>query len=71
MFCKVDVQNFRKLRNFRYDLLSLPERIKIKMIETLVANVYHEKEYVIHIINLKQSINHGLVLKKVHKVIVN
>ena len=26
-------------------------------------------KYVIHIRNLKQALNHGLVLKKVHKVI--
>ena len=28
-----------------------------------------KKEYVIHVRNLKQSLNQGLVLKKVHKVI--
>ena len=26
-------------------------------------------EYVIHIRNLKQALNHGLILKKVHRVI--
>ena len=26
-------------------------------------------DYVIHIRNLKQALNHGLVLKKIHKVI--
>ena len=28
-----------------------------------------KKEYVIHIRNLKQALNHGLVLEKVHRVI--
>ena len=35
----------------------------------LVANLYDKTEYVIHIRNLKQTLNHGLTLKKVHKVI--
>ena len=29
----------------------------------------HDKEYVIHIRNLKQALNHGLVLKKMHRFI--
>ena len=33
-------------------------------------NVLHDKnEYVIHIKNLKQALNHGLILKEVHKAI--
>ena len=28
-------------------------------------------DYVIHIANLKQALNHGLVFKKVHRVIMN
>ena len=39
-------------------------------LEKLVANLHDKAEYVIiHIRNLKQALNHGLVLKKVHKVI--
>ena len=38
-------------------------------VEKLVANLHDKTEYVIHIRNLKQAINHGLVLKKVQKVI--
>ena len=29
----------------------------------------HDKEYVIHIRNLKQALNRGLVLKKMHRFI--
>ena len=47
----------------------LAERIKIKKVENLVANLRDKTEYVIHIINLKQVLNHGLVLKKIHRVI--
>ena len=35
----------------------------------LVANLHDKTEYVIHIKNLKQALNQGLVLKKVHRVI--
>ena len=34
-----------------------------------MANLLDKKEYVIHVRNLKQSLNQGLFLKKVHKVI--
>ena len=47
--------------------------MKIKTVEKLVANL-HDKtaihfNLVLHIKNLKQALNHGLVLKKVHRVI--
>ena len=38
-------------------------------VEKLVANLHDKTEYVIHLRNLKQAINHELVLKKVHRVI--
>ena len=31
--------------------------------------MYDKKKYVVHITNLKQALNHGLLLKKVHRVI--
>ena len=43
--------------------------MKIEKVEKLVANLHVKTEYVIHIRNLKQALNHGLVLKKVHRVI--
>ena len=43
--------------------------MKIENVGKFVANSYDKTEYVIHIINLKQSLNHGLGLKKVHRVI--
>ena len=44
----------------------LPERIKIENIQNLVANLYDKTDYVIHIRNLKQALNHELVLKKIN-----
>ena len=43
--------------------------MKIENFEQLVANLQDKTEYVIHIRNLKQALNRGLVLKKVHQVI--
>ena len=41
----------------------------MKNIEKLVTNLYDKNEYVIHIRNLKQALNHGLIMIKVHRVI--
>ena len=35
----------------------------------LVATLEDKKEYVVHISALKQALNHGLILKKIRKVI--
>ena len=68
-FLEVDVQYFEKLNKLHNDLSFLPETMKIEKVEKPVANLHDKTEYVMHIRNLKQSLNHRLVLKKVHKVI--
>ena len=62
-FLEADVQYPQKL----HDLYFLPERMKIEKVEKFVANLYHKKEYLICIKKIKQALNHGLVLKKMHK----
>ena len=42
---------------------------KDKKVEKLVIYLSDKTEYVLHIRNLKQALNHRLILKKVHKVI--
>ena len=37
--------------------------------EKLVTNLHDKTEYVIHIRNFKKALNHGLLLKKAHRVI--
>ena len=66
---EVDVQYLEKLHELHNDLPFSPEKMKMKRVEKLVANLYNKTQYVIHITNLKQALNHGLVLKKVHTVI--
>ena len=41
----------------------------IKKIGKVLANLHDEDEYVIHIRNLKQVLNHELVLKKMYRAI--
>ena len=43
--------------------------MKIEKVEKFCSTLLDETEYVVHIRNLKQALNHGLVLKKVHRVI--
>ena len=43
--------------------------MKIEKVEKLVTNLHDKSEYVIHLRNLEQALNHGLILKKVHRVI--
>ena len=62
-FPQVDVQYLEKLHQLQNDLPFLPERMKIKNVEKLVANLHDKAEYVINVRNLKQVLNHGLVLK--------
>ena len=38
--------------------------MKIEKVGKLVENWHNKEEYVIHISNLKQALNHGLVLEK-------
>ena len=68
-FLEVDVQYIEKLHEIHNDLRLLTERMKIQKVEKLVANLNDKTEYVIGIRNLKKALNHGLVFKKLHKVI--
>ena len=43
--------------------------MKTEKAKKLVANFHDKTNYIIHIRNLKQSLNYGLVLEKVHRVI--
>ena len=47
----------------------LPESKKVNKVEKLICNIEDKKKYVIHIRALKQALNNGLRLKKVHRII--
>ena len=62
-FFEVDFQYPENIQNLHYDLPFLPERMKIKKVEKLVADVHDKEEYVIHVRNLEQALNNGSLLK--------
>ena len=66
---EVDVKYPRKLHDLHSDLPFSPKRMKIDKCKKLVCNLRNKKKYVVHIRSLKQALNHGLKLKKVHRII--
>ena len=68
-FLEADVEYPKKLFGFHKDLPFLPERKKSEKVEKLVCGIEDKEKYVIHIRALKQVLNHGLILKRIHRVI--
>ena len=68
-FLEDDAQYPETLHELHNYSAFLPERKKIEKFEKLVANLYDKSENAIHIRNLMQALNHGLVFKNVHRVI--
>ena len=66
---EVDVDYPSKLHKLHSDMPFLPERMKINKTQKLVCNLHDKKKYVVHTSILKQALDHGLNLKKVHRVI--
>ena len=66
---EVDVKYPRRLHDSHSDLPFLPKRMKIEKCKKLVCNLCNKKKYVVHIRSLKQTLNYGLKLKKVHRII--
>ena len=66
---EADIEYPKHLQSVHSDLPFLPERMNINKCRKLVCTLYDKKEYVDHIRSLKQALKHGLILKKVHRVI--
>ena len=76
---EVDVKYPRELHDHHNDLPFMCEKIRVKGpagagaathgVEKLVPNLCDKKKYVIHVKALKQALDHGLVLEKIHRVI--
>ena len=65
---EVDVDYPKHLHKLHSDLPFLPERMKINKVDKLICNLQNKRNYFVHIALLKQALDHGLILKKVHKV---
>ena len=66
---EVDVKYPKNIRMLHSDLPFLPERMKINKCTKLVCSTENKENYVVHIRALKQALNHGLKLTKVHRII--
>ena len=56
---KVDDKYLEMLHQLHNDFPFLSERMKLKKVKKLVANLHDKVEYVIHIRNLMEALNHG------------
>ena len=66
---EVDVAYPKELHDYHNDLPFMCGKMKINGVEKFVPNLYYKRKYVIHIKALKQAIDHGLVLEKIHRAI--
>ena len=66
---EADIEYPKHFQSLHSDLPFLPQRMTIDECKNLVCNLYDKKKYVDHIRSLKQALNQGLVLKKVHRII--
>ena len=67
---EVDVKYPKRLHELHSDLPFLSERMEVNKCKKLICNdVFNKKKYVVHINALKQALNHGWKLKKIHRVI--
>ena len=62
-FLEADTDHPKELFTCQKDLPFLPERKNIEKIEKLICSIEDKGKYVIHIRTLKQTLNHGLVLR--------
>ena len=66
---EVDVDYPNELQNLHSDFPFLAESMVINNTKKLVCNLQDKKNYVVYINVLKQALDHGLKLRKVHRVI--
>ena len=66
---EVDVKYPKNLHDLHNDLPFLPKKMKIDKCKKLVCDLRNKKKYVVHIKSLKQALNHGLKLRRVHRII--
>ena len=66
---EVDVRYPKRLLDLHSGLPFLLERMEINKCKKLVCNLFNNKKYVIHVNSLKQALNDGLKLKKIHRII--
>ena len=66
---EVDVSYPKELHDLHNDLPFMCAKMKINGVEKLIPNLYYKRKYIIHIRALKQALDHGLVLERIHRCI--
>ena len=66
---EVDVSYPKELHDLHNDIPFMCSKMKVNGVEKLIPNLYYKKKYIIHIRVLKQALDHGLVLEKIHRCI--
>ena len=66
---KADIDYPCELQNLHCDLPFLPEKMVVNNTKKSICNLQDKKDYVVHINVLKQALDKGLKLIKVHQVI--
>ena len=66
---EVDVLYPKELHDIHDDLPFMCTKMKINGVEKLTPNLYYKHKYTIHIRALKQALDYGLVLERIHRCI--
>ena len=66
-FLELDIDYPKELYNFDKDLPFVRERKKVENVGKLICSIEGKEKYVIQIRALRQALNHGLKLKKIHR----
>ena len=66
---EVDVSYPKELHDLHNHIPFMCNKMKVNGVEKLIPNLYDKRKYIVHIRALKQAIDHGLLLKKIHRCI--
>ena len=64
---EVDLEYPKELHDLHNDYPLVPERITVNRVEKLIPNLADKKKYILHCKNLKQYLDLGLKLIKMHR----
>ena len=64
---EVDLEYPKELHDEHNEYPLAPERLKVNKVDKLIPNLRNKEKYVIHYENLKQYLNLGLTLTKIHR----
>ena len=66
---EVDVSYPKELHDLHNDIPLMCAKMKVNGVEKVIPNLYDKRKYIVHIRALKQAIDHGLILEKIHRCI--